>query len=232
MTCAKVPKNVPKGTVIARHSGDVSIVAWQDSKLVSIISTFHDAETFVEAKAGKSVVKPVCVRDYNNTIGGVDLKDQKLSMYLMERKRGMKWYIKMFKRLMNVSIHNAFVMYISSLRRRGMPLISHREFRYQLAQSLIDKHRHCQQEIVMPAEITIRLRQDILHPPKIMKGTKTRRRCQVCYKTKKVEKKVHTYCSTCDAFLCFEGDCWVKWHSPTEELETKETRGRKRKHYE
>lgn len=76
----------------------------------NIISTFHDDATYVGSKAGKTLVKPVCVRDYNNTMGGIDLKDQKLSMYLLERKRGLKWYIKIFKRLLNVSILNGYII--------------------------------------------------------------------------------------------------------------------------
>jgi hypothetical protein len=32
--------------------------------------------------------KPVFVLEYNQQLGGVDLKDQKLQPYLLERKRG------------------------------------------------------------------------------------------------------------------------------------------------
>ncbi|KAL0879316.1 hypothetical protein ABMA27_003095 [Loxostege sticticalis] len=116
----RIPKNVEKGTIMARQCGDVFVIAWKDAKLVTMISTYHTDETYIGSKAGKVLVEPVCVKDYNNTMGGVDLKDQKLSMYLLERKRGVKWYIKMFKRLLNVSIHNAFIMYTSSLSRRTL----------------------------------------------------------------------------------------------------------------
>lgn len=99
----KIPKNVAKGTIVSRHCGDVSVISWKDSKVVSIISTYHNDDTYVGSKAGKVLVKPVCVRDYNDRMGGIDLKDQKLSMYLLERKRGVKWYTKIFKRLLNVA---------------------------------------------------------------------------------------------------------------------------------
>lgn len=82
-----VPKSVARGSIIARHCGDVSCIAWKDTKVVTMISTYHTPETFVGRKAGRPLIKPVVVRDYNNTMGGVDLKDQKLSMYLIERKR-------------------------------------------------------------------------------------------------------------------------------------------------
>jgi len=46
--------------------------------------------------------KPVSVLDYNENMGGVDLKDQPLQPYLLERMNMTKWYIKLFRRLLNV----------------------------------------------------------------------------------------------------------------------------------
>ncbi|GBP08480.1 hypothetical protein EVAR_91794_1 [Eumeta japonica] len=43
--CKKMKKNCEKGTIIARHSGDVMVLAWKDAKIVSMISTFHDNST-------------------------------------------------------------------------------------------------------------------------------------------------------------------------------------------
>ncbi|GBP31974.1 PiggyBac transposable element-derived protein 4 [Eumeta japonica] len=56
-----------------------------------MISTFHDNSTYTGTSAGEECEKPICVKDCNTTMGGIDLKDQKLSMYPMERKRGLKW---------------------------------------------------------------------------------------------------------------------------------------------
>lgn len=211
---AKIPKNLAKGTIIARQCGDISIIAWKDTKLVSMISTYHTAETYVGSKAGKPLIKPVAVKDYNTTMGGVDLKDQKLSMYLVERKRGVKWYIKMFKRLLNVSIHNALVLHVTSLKRRNKLPLTHREFRYQLAQSLLDQHlRPGVIEIGEKIGQLMRLRRDITHDPKYSSGNTNRKRCVVCQR-QGVTKLVNSQCVTCNEYLCFEG-CWKKWHSQT-----------------
>ncbi|GBP29192.1 PiggyBac transposable element-derived protein 4 [Eumeta japonica] len=93
-TCKNIPedvkemkKNCERGTIIARHSGDVMVLAWKDAKIVSMISTFHDNITYTGTRAGEECEKPICVKDYNTTMGGIDLKDQTLSMYPMERKR-------------------------------------------------------------------------------------------------------------------------------------------------
>jgi hypothetical protein len=82
-----------------------------DKKPVSFISTFYDATMMSEEKRGKVISKPKCIRQYNKHIGGVDIKDQKLQPYLVERKRCMKWYLKMGRRLLNTSVHNAFIVH-------------------------------------------------------------------------------------------------------------------------
>ena len=44
-------------------------------------------------------------------MGGVNLKDQLLHMYMVERKKVTKWYLKLFKRLLNSAVLNSFVIY-------------------------------------------------------------------------------------------------------------------------
>jgi hypothetical protein len=57
------------------------------------------------------VKKPVL--ENNQQMGGVDLKDQKFQPYILDRKRGSKWYMKLFRRLLNVTVHNALNVYNS-----------------------------------------------------------------------------------------------------------------------
>lgn len=91
--------------MVSRHCGDISVTAWKDVK-VTTVSTFHDNGVVQGHRAGEAVIKPSVVEEYNRFMGGVDLKDQKLSMFLMERKRGVKWYIKVYKRLLNTGWRN------------------------------------------------------------------------------------------------------------------------------
>ena len=51
-----------------------------------MVSTYHSAETQRVSKRGKETEKPLCVIDYNHNMGGVDLKDQLLHMYVVERE--------------------------------------------------------------------------------------------------------------------------------------------------
>jgi len=55
-------------------------------KEVTMISTYHGKETKLKlTKCRQEKQKPVSVLDYNETIRGVDLKDQLLQPYLLER---------------------------------------------------------------------------------------------------------------------------------------------------
>jgi len=54
--------------------------------------------------------KSVSVLDYNENMGGVDLKDHLLQPYLLERKKMTKWYIKLFRRLLNITVLNCMVI--------------------------------------------------------------------------------------------------------------------------
>lgn len=129
-------KRMERGAVVARHCGDVSVLSWKDVKLVTTVSTYHNADMMPGRRAGQQILKPVVVNDYNKYMGGVDLKDQMLSMYLIERKRGIKWYLKVFKRLMNISILNIYIIH----RANSTNPLSHRQFRYKLAEQLVQRY--------------------------------------------------------------------------------------------
>ncbi|KAL0852136.1 hypothetical protein ABMA28_000373 [Loxostege sticticalis] len=98
--CVDVPALVnqatlKRGELIARHSGDVTVLAWQDKKNIIMISTCHGSSTASPRVASKPMSRPVphkpqVVLDYNKFMGGVDLKDQMLEPYLLERKRCSK----------------------------------------------------------------------------------------------------------------------------------------------
>jgi len=76
-----------------------------------MVSTYHSADTQRVSNNRKETEKPLCVIDYNHKMGGVDLKDQLLHIYMVERKKVTKWYLKFFKRLLNSTALNSFVVY-------------------------------------------------------------------------------------------------------------------------
>jgi hypothetical protein len=76
-----------------------------------MISTYHNADTRTVSKRGKKVTKPSGVVKYNNNIGTIDLKDHLLNRYLVERKRMSKWYMKLFKHLLNCTVLNSMILF-------------------------------------------------------------------------------------------------------------------------
>ena len=81
--------------------------------------------------------KPVSVLDYNENMGGVYLKDQLLQPYLLERKKMSKWYIKLFRRLLNITVLNCMVICRAN---SGQTKIDHFKFRVELVQALLTEH--------------------------------------------------------------------------------------------
>ena len=81
-------KKLKKGELVAQHSGLVSILKWKDKKEVTMISIYHGEETRMKlTKCRQEKQKPLSVLDYDENMGGVDLKDQLLQPYLLERKK-------------------------------------------------------------------------------------------------------------------------------------------------
>jgi hypothetical protein len=70
-------------------------------------------------------------------MGGVDLKDQNLQPYLLERSKIKKWYIILFKRLLNTAILNCIVICRAN---SGQANIDHLKFTVELVQALLIEH--------------------------------------------------------------------------------------------
>ncbi|KAJ8706593.1 hypothetical protein PYW07_012671 [Mythimna separata] len=122
--------------VVASYTSDLSVMVWRDANLVSMISTYHHLQAGIQNKYNRLTYKPKIVLDYNMSIGGVDRKDQFLSAQPVERLRNKVWYKKVFCRLLNTAILNAYVIFSSQ-----NPKISHRQLRTTLAEDLLKIHR-------------------------------------------------------------------------------------------
>ncbi|XP_021941602.1 piggyBac transposable element-derived protein 4-like [Zootermopsis nevadensis] len=62
-------KKLNKGEHYGQHSGDVAVLAWQDKKRVTMLSTYHKDDMCVTInKAKREEIKPLVVRDYNKNM--------------------------------------------------------------------------------------------------------------------------------------------------------------------
>ncbi|KAJ8711774.1 hypothetical protein PYW08_008728 [Mythimna loreyi] len=218
-----------KGEFVARHSGDVSILSWQDKKRVTMISTCHGSATALPTVSSRppyrpAPFKPQVVLDYNKFMGGVDMKDQMLEPYLIERKRCGKWYMKLFKRLLNVSILNARILVESSTHKRH----DHLAFRLSLVDSILTHHlSHCPQSrkfTVSSSRSTHHQPQRIVpstHWPVLLERTEFtaarnrnfRKRCIVCLREGRKTQFSPYCCETCQVPLCIT-NCFKSYHTP------------------
>ena len=70
----KAPK-MKKGDIVSADNGKVTVIAWQDNRKVTTITTQHDDSTqvvLVRKRGGafEEVVKPVAIIDYNKYMNG------------------------------------------------------------------------------------------------------------------------------------------------------------------
>ncbi|XP_047038976.1 uncharacterized protein LOC124643893 [Helicoverpa zea] len=125
-----------QGEVVASYTSDLSAMVWRDANLVSMISTYHHIQAGIQNEYNRLTYKPKIVLDYNMSMAGMDRKDQLLSAQPVERYRNKLWYKKVFCRLLNTAIFNAYVIFSSQ-----NPKISYRQFRTILAEDLLKIHR-------------------------------------------------------------------------------------------
>jgi len=200
-----------KGEAVAQHSGPICVLRWRDKKDVTMISTYHGAEFQSVVKRGKEKQKPLCVIHYNQHMGGVDKKDQLLQTYLVERKRMNKWYMKLFRRLLNATVLNSLVIY----RQNGGRNVDHLTFRIELVEGLLAKYS-VQRKVPGHHDGYSNIKRlTERHFPRRIPPTENKckptRRCVVCSKHKKRRETVY-YCQDCDVALCVDG-CFEVYHT-------------------
>jgi hypothetical protein len=143
---------------------------------------------------------------------GVDLKDQLLQSYLIERKRMNKWYMKLFCRLLNTSILNALIIYRDNTGKNTDQL----SFRVQLIEGLFVKYangvehkvpgRHSSDNTVPH----LTEQHFISKIPPTAKKSRPQRRCVVCQKRGRKTDIVY-WCDACGVGLCIE--CFQDYHT-------------------
>ncbi|KAM9743810.1 piggyBac transposable element-derived protein 4-like [Menidia menidia] len=116
------------GEKVVRHNERVMVVAWQDKRLVKMVTTCHqDRIQGVEVwqKGHKDKVtqfKPECIVAYNSFMNGVDKLDQNIAYYPFIR-RSLNWSKKFVAYLFQLSMFNAYVLYRARNGRRCKTLL-------------------------------------------------------------------------------------------------------------
>ena len=124
----------------------LSVVKWYDNKAVLLASTLVSAQPVDKclrwSKAQKVYVevdRPAVVKEYNTSMGGVDLSDMLMALYRIDI-RPRRWYLRMLYYFIDLSTVNAWLLYRRHVKQLGLrkykPLL---DFRVEIADSLI-KH--------------------------------------------------------------------------------------------
>lgn len=208
-------------------------VWWQDRRNVLALSTMHNTSAASVMKRPKGSHEkiplpcPTIITDYNQYMGGVDLMDQHLSYYSLTTRRTLKWWKKVFWRLVDISIVNAWIIF-----RHNNPesdIKSHREFRLKLVEELVQPLLDLQADPDCPKYLSSPRRQ---HPSVTVDSGKhllgkhfaykssRRGRCCICSQKispvtkKRKDTKTQNFCKKCGVHLCI-GMCFEVYHTRT-----------------
>ena len=152
---------------------------------------------------------------------GVDGNDQLRKYYNITRKSKV-WYKKIYGYLLEVSIHNARVMFENATKKKCCPI----QFREKLAMALIGTSKSTKPQLFNAVEVPSsekRLRRDIVHLPALTEDGVSKH-CHCCREKSKAAaqagqdqcKIMHTrfLCVACNAPLSLtrERNCFEEYH--------------------
>jgi len=199
-----------RGEWVWRQKRDSPLVAtsWMDKKPVNLLSTYADAEqgTTIERRTGSELVEvrcPAVLPLYLRYMRGVDVFAQRQS-YSKIGRRSRKWFYSLVWFLLDVAIHNAFILYQQKHNKRSY---DEKDFRKALSQQLVlgftargTKGR--------PA-VRAKRRRDSLHR---LGHSPEARACQECKRPRESGQhsvRTHWLCQDCNVHLCLPA-CYNK----------------------
>lgn len=214
-------KKIKKGELVAFQRGKVLAIRWKDKRDVSILSTIHNPEMKTVNIRGEQKKKPLAVISYNDTMGGVDRVDQHIATNPVTRKRGKKYYKKIFFHLLELALWNAFVLFKKTGGRKNAL-----DFRIAVIEKMTAKHHREEfspKASGCPSTSTNLSRLTGQHFPSLIPPTAKKqnptRMCGMCsrvrdVKGKKTRRESRYMCEDCDVALCVV-PCFKAYHTAT-----------------
>ena len=217
-----------RGTIYARQQGQMTMVLWRDTKVVSFLSTLHQgyrdrATDFlsrnIREKGEKSMSKiraPRHAIDYTKFKSGVHRADQ-LRAYHSCSRQSQAWWKKILYFLIDVARVNAWLCYKANIDGEpGIIPISHRIFTVNIAEALIagfaEGSTSHQNISLQPVPAVNGPNHQCIRMP-----ANKAKMCIQCRRIGNTTAKRHpvttrTGCTTCNIHLC-RGKCFLDFHS-------------------
>lgn len=120
---------------------------WQDTKAVSLMSTYAGPEPLGKArrwdkskKEYTNIDQPNIIKEYNASMGGVDMLDEHLARCKF-RIRTRRWYMILFWHFLSVVVISAWLLYQHDCEAQGITgskVLKLRKFQGLVAQGLVE----------------------------------------------------------------------------------------------
>ena len=206
-------------------SHGISVVKWQDKKPVFVAINFYDpreTDTVTrKQKDGtkKSIICPKMISEYNKFMRGVDLFDQRISCYSIDRKSKRNW-IRIFIYFLEASLSNAFICY----KDLNVTNMNYAEFLSSISTSLIDNNQNSRKRRGRPISLSARKQSEVQQVLKQNKPSAvqlsahmpvagSKGRCRYC-STRSSPVVSSIKCNFCNVSLCVKRkkNCFLLFH--------------------
>ena len=212
-------KKAARGDMRWIREGSLLYVKWKDTRDVTMCSTIH------KANSGQSVQRrvrnpdgtwsrrefpvPDAVKQYNKSMGGVDLSDALIKYFSVTRKTS-RWYLKFFLHFVDNAVVNSFLIHKEMAEMKNQKPLTQKKFRIALCEQLgkVGKELASNEASNEASTDHVPLEACGLSNDPHLKATKGRRKCRIC------KSSTIWLCEACDVPLCIiPGRCCFRfWH--------------------
>ena len=210
------PRRHERGYTCWSMAGPILAQSWLDTKPVYFLSTIHQPLHSSNALPHQLVVKrrgghrgievpcPPLLHDYNVGMGGVDFNDRQRKFYNLGR-RSTRWYRRVYFYLLEVTIHNAYIVKCQVDQEKSSPL----EFRINLVTQLVGSIRTTR-HVGRPRSIDVpRLANVGSHIPIYKPNRTVCKVCSILFSDSDMQtrpSRSYIYCEECPVALCLNQD--------------------------